>query len=115
MLTLVQAIAREEGWGIAGDIPTRDNNPGDIDAGSFAKSQPGYTGEAGRFATFDNPADGMEALRKLLNEFYIGMTLEDALNKYAPPVENQTNAYIANVSEWTGLTAQDVLTEENIG
>jgi len=46
---------------------------------------------------------------------YSGMTLSAALNKYAPPVENNTNAYLAGVCKMTGLTPDTVLTEELIG
>ena|ERR1700733_5040271 len=115
MMTVAQAIAREEGWGVAGDIPTRDDNPGDICDGTFAQHEAGYTGHAGRFATFDNPQDGMNALRDLLLKDYRGLTLEQALNKYAPPVENNTNAYLGNVVKFTGLAPDTVLTAENIG
>ena len=115
MITIIQAIARMEGWGKSGDIPTRDNNPGDIDAGVFASSQQGFVGNAGRFARFDNAEDGFNALRNLLTMHYLGMTIESAMNKYAPPVENQTNNYITVVCELTGNTPDTVLTAENIG
>jgi hypothetical protein len=53
-------------------------------------------------------------MRVLLSRAYVGLTLTQALDKYAPPVENETNAYIANVCKWTGLTPDTVLTEELI-
>lgn len=115
-LSIIEAIAKMEGWNASPDnIPTRDNNPGDIDDGRFAASQPGYEGAAGRFAKFDNATDGLNALRTLLLDSYAGLTISGALNKYAPPVENATNAYIAGVCELTGLEPDTILTEENIG
>jgi hypothetical protein len=114
-LTIIQAIARMEGWGIVGDLPTRNNNPGDIDNGRFAKAHGAEPGTSGRFAVFETPADGFSALRALLLAAYVGLTVEAALNKYAPPCENQTNAYIGNVCKWTGLTPDTILTVENIG
>ena len=117
MMTFIEAIAREEGFGIAGDIPTRDNNPGDICAGSFATAE-GATGtdpKNGRFATFATPEDGFHALRDLLVKHYAGMTIHDALNKYAPSVENDTSSYESHVCSWTGLTPETIRTAENIG
>jgi hypothetical protein len=115
--TFIEAIAREEGWGVAGDIPTRDNNPGDIEVGGFATRE-GATGRDprnSRFATFATPEAGMQALRDLLTDHYLGMTIHDALNKYAPPVENDTSSYEANVCAWTGQTPETILTAELIG
>ena len=116
-MTFIEAIAKEEGYGIAGDIPTRDNNPGDLCAGGFATAH-GATGvdpKNGRFAVFATPEIGFQALRVLLNKHYLGMTIHNALNKYAPPVENDTSSYEANVCKWTGLSKETVLTAENIG
>lgn len=117
ILTIIQAIAREEGWGIAGDIPTRDNNPGDIEAGNFASREGaiGVDARNSRFATFATPEAGFKALRDLLSDAYLGMTIHNALNKYAPPVENDTSSYEANVCLWTGFTPETLITVENIG
>lgn len=103
-----------EGWGVAGDLPTRDNNPGDICAGSFTESE-GALSAPGRFAVFATPDEGFKALRDLLTRHYLGLTVAAALNRYAPPVENDSNLYIANVCKWTGLTAETVLTAALIG
>lgn len=117
-LTLIQAIAKEEGYGIPGDIPTRDNNPGDIEAGRFATQEGATSVDAHnrRFAVFSTPEEGFNALRALLNSSsYLGLSIHDALNKYAPPVENDTSAYEANVCHWTGLAPTEILTPTNIG
>jgi len=118
MQTISQAIAHVEGWGITGDIPTRDDNPGDIIASKFA-TQEGATGvdpRAPKFAVFPTPEAGLKALSDLLNEHYAGMTLQAALNKYAPPSDgNNDSAYLADVIELTGLTADTILTAANIG
>ena len=114
-MTFIEAIARMEGWGVKGDIPTRDNNPGDIVNGKFAQAHGALAGTTGRFAQFPTPAAGFAALRDLLCQHYVGMTVADALNKYAPPVENNTNRYIGCVCGWTSLTPETILTVENIG
>lgn len=114
MKSVLLAIAQMEGWGHPGNIPTRDNNPGDIVAGGFTAAH-GQSGTDGRFAVFPTPAAGLAALRALLTAHYLGMTIRDAMNKYAPPVENNTNRYIDVVCELTGLTPDTILTAENIG
>jgi hypothetical protein len=113
MLSFIEAIAKEEGFGVPNARPTRNNNPGDIEYGQFAIAH-GATGRDLRFAVFPSPTAGFSAMRVLLSRAYVGLTLTQALDKYAPPVENETNAYIANVCKWTGLTPDTVLTEELI-
>lgn len=114
-MTIVQAIAKVEGWqATAANIPTRDNNPGDIVAGKFATAHKALRA-AGRFAVFATPEDGFAALSDLLKAHYAGMTLEAAVNKYAPPIENDTMHYVNMVCGFTGLTPSSILTAENIG
>lgn len=125
MITLIQAIARMEGFGADPDnIPTRCNNPGDICAGQFANahgalpgaSDPKFPGsEPFRYAVFPNADAGWTCLRTLLTAHYVGLTLEQAIARYAPAVENDTTAYVRDVCAWTGLTPDTVLTAENIG
>ena len=116
MISFIEAIAREEGWSAdPGNLPTRRNNPGDIDQGAFAQAHGALPSDGTRFAAFPDAATGFAALRALLTEHYLGMTVHDALNKYAPPVENATSQYEAAVCEWTGLTPDTVLTAELIG
>lgn len=38
-----------------------------------------------------------------------GQTLEQFIEKYAPPKENLTETYIQNVSKWTGIGRKDTL------
>jgi len=113
-VTFMEAIAREEGFDSPGTRSNRNNNPGDIEMGSLARAYGATRGDP-RFAVFPTPDSGWEAMRALLGARYLGLTVAEALNKWAPPVENQTNAYIANVCAWSGLTPDTVLTSENIG
>jgi hypothetical protein len=114
LITFMEAIAREEGFDLPGSRPNRNNNPGDMEYGGFARAQ-GATGGDPRFAIFPDADIGFAAMRALLQDDYAGLTVAAALNKWAPPAENQTNAYIANVCAWTGLTPDTVLTNELIG
>ena len=46
----------------------------------------------------------------LLLARYLGLTVTQAIEKWAPSVENNTSVYIANVCVWTGLSPDSVLT-----
>lgn len=107
-MTVLEAIARQEGFYVPGSRPARNHNPGDLEYGPFAKAH-GATASDGRFAVFPDDATGFAALRALLLQHYQGLTIAQALNKYAPPVENATNLYIVRVCQWTGLEPTDVL------
>lgn len=48
--------------------PAAKNNVGNIQNGAFAKSQKGYAGADGRWATFDTPENGQLAVRNLLRK-----------------------------------------------
>lgn len=114
VLTFMQAIAREEGFNVEGSRSNRNCNPGDIEYGRFTQAH-GATGGDPRFAIFPDADTGFNAMRALLQSAYLGLTVEQALNKWAPPIENNVNAYLANVLSWTGLTADTILSQENIG
>lgn len=57
---LATAIIASEGK------PAAKNNVGNIEDGPFARSQPGYAGKDGRWATFDTPAAGANAVKNLI-------------------------------------------------
>jgi hypothetical protein len=114
MLNFMEAVARQEGFLKKGTRPQRNNNPGDIEWGKFAQAH-GATGGDPRFAIFPTPEAGYSAMRALLRAAYIGLTVQAALNKWAPPVENDVSSYLTNVCQWSGLRPETVLTEENIG
>jgi hypothetical protein len=107
-MTLLEAMAKQEGFGVAGARPTRNNNPGDLEYGPFAVAN-GATGTDGRFAIFPDSDTGFAAMKALLVERYRGLTVSEALNKYAPPVENETNVYLQHVCEWSGCQPDEDL------
>lgn len=82
----------------------RNNNPGNIEYGEFAKSS-GAVGSDGRFAVFPSYEAGRAAKKKLLwdTKGYSGKTIAEAINRYAPPSENDTNAYASTVSSAVGV------------
>lgn len=116
-MTFTQAIARQEGYGVPNGRSTRNNNPGDIEFGTFAKNHGATRIEVTpphgtpRFAYFPDSKTGFAAMSTLLKQHYLGLTVEQVVNKYAPPVENNCSAYLKDVCQWTGLTPTTVLTD----
>jgi hypothetical protein len=83
---------------VGGTRNWRNNNPGNIEAGNFATGQ-GAIGSDGRFAIFPDMRTGRNALSTLLtSRSYIALTIEQAMEKYAPPNENDTQAYTNFIS-----------------
>ncbi len=108
-MTFLEAIAREEGFYAAGTRPCRNNNPGNIEWGKFAQAHGATSGDP-RYALFPTADLGFATMRILFQcPGYKGLTVAEALNRWAPPVENQTNIYITNVCKWTGLTPDTVI------
>ena len=83
----------------------RNNNPGNIEYGNFAKSH-GAIGSDGRFAVFPTYEAGRAAKSDLLfnSSGYRGMTISGAISRYAPPSENNTRAYIESVTNELGVS-----------
>lgn len=83
----------------------RNNNPGNIEDGPFARSQPGYKGSDGRFAIYDSPEAGTAAKTALLGSYgRKGInTVEGVVNRWAPPTENDSGSYAQFVSQKLGV------------
>ena len=82
----------------------RNNNPGNIRNAVFAE-QRGSLGEAGGFAVFPNERAGRQALVDLLStDTYQDLTINEAINRYAPPSENNTRNYQTLIQNFTDLS-----------
>lgn len=87
-------------------------NPGNI-----RLSKVFYRGEVqpsqdAAFKQFSSMEWGYRAMFVLLDTYarrYGLNTIRGMISRYAPPSENNTEAYIAAVCEWTGITADEVL------
>lgn len=96
----------------------RNNNPGNIEYGPFAKSQGGVleiveTGKP-RFAKFETAARGVMALAKLLSgPLYVNLAIQDAIARYAPSSENHTQLYTDFVCEDSNLSPLTKIAELN--
>lgn len=64
------------------------------------------------FETFDTPEHGIRAgIKVLLTYFhkYSLKTIHEIISRFAPPSENDTDAYIASVTLETGIPAEEAL------
>lgn len=91
----------------------RNNNPGNIEFGDFAKTH-GAIGTDGRFAIFPTYQAGRDAKRSLLfeGEGYAGLTINSAMHRYAPPSDgNPTSRYVATLASTLGISADTPLAQ----
>lgn len=88
---------------IGGSIAWRNNNPGNLVYGDFARKN-GAIGKGGKFATFPDYETGRAALTSLLlSDKYCNLTIARAVSKYAPPKENNVSLYRRRLRQLTGL------------
>jgi hypothetical protein len=97
-----------------GTAAWRMNNPGNLRGkGTFISQMPGYIGEgdagpSGFFSVFRTKDDGAKAREALLfsgrSKIYTPETsIREAMSRYAPPSENNTDAYVRLVAEAMGV------------
>lgn len=96
----------------------RNNNPGNIERGedwqglaSISQMTPAQKKET-RFAVFSDPVYGIRALAKLLMNYqakYGLNTVHKMINRWAPPVENDTGAYVNAVAKAAGVAPDAVV------
>ncbi|WP_460418796.1 structural protein [Pseudomonas sp. microsymbiont 2] len=92
----------------------RNRNPGNIDFNP-ANNWVGQIGKepGGRFCVFDMPENGIRALGKLLQTYYNkhGLrTVAAIIKRWAPEVENDTDAYVRAAAQRCGLGPGDPIT-----
>lgn len=100
-----------------GNLPRglRNNNPLNIEAGTFTQGQPGYQGSDGRFAQFASMDHGIAAANGLLDTYqkqYGLNTVGGIIGRWAPPGENDTRGYAASVAGRLGVSPDQPLTPE---
>lgn len=99
-----------------GDLNFRNNNPGNMEYGDFAKRH-GAVGTDGRFAVFPDSETGRKAQEALLfgSESYSGMNILDAIKKYNPKGDGTNNPerYAANVAAALGVPVDTPLSSLN--
>lgn len=108
MSKLAEAIAHEEGFFIPGSLPNRDHNPGDLrhSPHSFHPVDPNAIG------VIDNDQDGWADLERQLGLYAArGLTVEQCINEYAPPSENDSAGYLAYVCRYVGCQPTDLVSQ----
>ncbi|OTA14017.1 structural protein [Xenorhabdus vietnamensis] len=98
----------------------RNHNPGNIDHNPKNKWQGQIGIETGvknpRFCRFESPEYGIRALMKLLSNYQIKHQLHSIrkiINRYAPPVENDTESYIQFAAEKVGVSADEKISTQD--
>lgn len=92
-----------------GTLAWRNYNPGNITTSNH-QGMYGSIGQNGRFAIYPSEQTGFEAIKKLLrSDSYNTKTLEQAINRYAPPNENDTKNYVKHVEQITGINRTTIL------
>lgn len=87
----------------------RNNNPGNIEYGDFAKRM-GAIGTDGRFAIFPDMETGYNAQKSLLTSgSYRDLPLSGAISRYAPSSENDVNAYVGSLTNMTGISPSSTI------
>lgn len=94
----------------------RNFNPGNLDRTATVwqgenRSEAAIAREP-RFAVFDSPEYGFRALVKTLLTYqrkYGLLTVRSIINRWAPPSENNTNAYAAEVAKALGVDVTTVI------
>lgn len=110
----VEVTPRAATTGGAQPRGVRNNNPGNIEDGPFARSLPGYKGSDGRFAIFETPQDGVNAGAQLLGSYARRgvVTPAQVINRWAPPSDNNpTQAYAQYVAQRLGIGVDDPIPE----
>ena len=109
-----------------GTAAWRMNNPGNLRGkGTFLDKMPGYIGEgnagpSGWFSVFKTKEDGAKAREELLfsgrSKIYLPeSSIRSAMTSYAPPQENDTEAYIAQVAKAMGVPDSTKIKDLNGG
>ena len=99
----------------------RNNNPLNIRKGKShwqgeISSPRGEDGRGLSFCKFSSLDWGLRAAFCLLRTYrnkYKAVCIRDIITRWAPPSENNTDAYIKNICHWTGFGGLQRLTEED--
>ena len=122
---LALLIAKNEGFGKPGEVPTTHHNPGDLRHTPHS-NHPGGPSHANDIGTIDTDEDGWEDLERQLGIFAQRkistdpathlpctprlMTLHDLAYTYAPPEDNNnTVAYLAALTQGLDLQADTLV------
>ena len=89
-----------------------NNNPGNIRKSNI-QWQGEVPGTDALFETYEKPEYGIRAIFKILSYYYNKehlCTIQEIINKWAPPTENNSVAYVADVAARCNVPADAVIT-----
>lgn len=90
----------------------RNNNPGNIKFDGTQWQGLDNPPTDGVFARFTRPEMGIRAMARVLTNYQVrhGLnTVRGVINRYAPPVENETSSYVNHVARVLGVGPDDVI------
>ena len=95
----------------------RNNNPGNLDRvpGLIWQGASRDQSEDPRFVVFDEPVMGIRALARTLLTYYRKYqrdTVRKIINRWAPPSENATNAYVEHIAALLKVGPDDPISPE---
>lgn len=106
MSKLARLIAQEEGFNVAGSLPQRSNNPGDLRHSPHSE----HAGDPNGIGRIDTPEDGWADLERQLRLYAMrGLTLDELVSEYAPPNENDTTRYLTFLCQGLGMSPDDTV------
>jgi len=104
-----RSIGQVVGGLFGGNLPDRNNNPGNLRPVSGSG-----------FRTFDSALEGWSAMRNQLMRYFTGkttgktlQTITDIVSTWAPSSENDTGKYIQDISKWMGVSPDVALNLNN--
>lgn len=107
-LVIIAAIVGGGTAAYTGARGLRNNNPGNIRHGSQWDGMSAVQSDP-EFITFASPVYGIRAMARVLKNYqslYGLDTIEKIITRWAPPKENDTASYIAQVVDATGIPAR---------
>ena len=94
------------------DRGERNCNPGNIRLNPNIHWLGQIAGTDSAFVTFDTPINGIRALARIILNYQRehGLdTVQEIIDRWAPPIENDSGAYAADVAQRMGVGQTDVI------
>lgn len=94
----------------------RNNNPGNIRRTGVSWQGMAPTQSDASFIQFISPEYGIRAMARILKNYIAGgyNTIQEIINRWAPPIENDTGAYVRAVSSSLGVAPNTPIDDSNL-
>lgn len=109
MTKLAKLIAQEEGFFKSGSLPQRNNNPGDLRHSPHSHHTPDAPQAIGVIDTVEHGWEDLE--RQLLLDADRGLTIQEFVQKFAPPEENDSHQYLQFLCTGLSLPPHTLLSD----